>query len=200
MAGYGIQQGSEIAVALIEDMPNRLLHKACLLLLKPFYGNITGANPIHILGTVFFLQKIIGFNRFVPWPVHFTSRVVHRKKIRVGFRSFPGYSQGCYIQARNGISIGDNLRMGPGVGLISANHSKDDYDKWDESEPITIGDNVWLGMNVVVLPGVNIGDNVIVGANSVVINDIPSDSIARGNPCAAYKTKPSYQGTDFSRP
>jgi len=180
-------------------MPNRLLHNLCFILLKPFYRNIAGANTIHILGTVFFLQKIIGFNRLVPWPVHFTSRIVHRKNIRVGVRSFPGYSQGCYVQARNGISIGDNLRMGPGVGLISANHSKDDYDQWDESSPIIIGDNVWLGMNVVVLPGVKIGSNVIIGANSVVSHDIPSDSIARGNPCEVFKTKPPYRGTTFSK-
>ncbi len=179
-------------------MLDQLLQKVCLLLLKPFYRHMAGANPLHILGTVFFMQKIVGFNRLVPWPVHFTSRVVHRKNIRVGTRSFPGYSQCCYVQARNGIHIGDNLRMGPGVGLISANHSRDDYDKWDEADPITIGDNVWLGMNVVVLPGVSIGDNVIIGANSVVTHDIPADVIARGNPCEAYKTKPPYKGASFA--
>lgn len=49
--------------------------------------------------------------------------------------------------------------------------------------PITIGDNVWLGGNVVVCPGVSIGSNVVVGAGSVVTKDIPEDCIAAGNPC-----------------
>lgn len=166
--------------------------------LRLFYKDLKGANPWHVLGTVFFMQKIVGFNRFVPWPVHFTSRVIHLSNIQVGVRSFPGFSQGCYIQGRNGIVIGNNLRMGPGVGLISANHNKDDYDKWDYEEPIYIGDNVWLGMNAVVLPGVRIGSNVIIGANSVVSHDIPSDVIATGNPCEVVRNKPPYQGVDYA--
>ena len=61
----------------------------------------------------------------IPWPVHFTSRILYRKRITVGRRSYPGWSQGCYIQARNGIEIGYNLRMGPNVGLISSDHDLD---------------------------------------------------------------------------
>lgn len=105
----------------------------------------------------------------------------------------------CYIQARNGIKIGNNLRMGPGVGLISANHSPDDYDIHLKEKPIVIGDNVWIGMNSVVLPGVNIGNNVMIGANSVVTKDIPSNCVAMGNPCRVIKEKTPYKGFDYSQ-
>ncbi|MDZ7735374.1 MAG: DapH/DapD/GlmU-related protein [Gammaproteobacteria bacterium] len=175
-----------------------LLTNIIYTFLRLFYRNLKGADPLHVFGIVFFMQKIVGFNRLVPWPVHFTSRVIHHNNIKVGVRSFPGFSQGCYIQGRNGIVIGNNLRMGPGVGLISANHNKDDYDRWDYEKPIYIGDNVWLGMNVVVLPGVRIGSNVIIGANSVVSHDILSNAIAIGNPCEVVREKFPYQGVDYA--
>jgi len=172
--------------------------KPAYLFLRLFYCYVGGINPFVVIGTVFFLQKIVGFNRFIPWPVHFTSRVTHRKKIKLGTRSFPGFSAHCYIQARNGIIIGNNLRMGPGVGLISANHNIDDYDKWPQEKPIQIGNNVWLGMNTVVMPGVTIGDNVVIGANSVVNADIPDNSLAAGIPCKIICEKKPYQGKAYT--
>jgi len=178
-------------------MLKKILYWTLLFLLKPFYPRLTGANPLHILGTVFFVQKILGINRFVPWPVHYTSRVIYPKKVKLGRRSFPGWSSGCYIQARNGINIGHNLRMGPNVGLISSNHNIEDYDEWDTCDPINIGNNVWLGMGAIVMPGVTIGDNVVVGANSVVTKNIPSNSIAMGVPCHVVKQKLPYRGKRY---
>ena len=55
------------------------------------------------------------------------------------------------------------------------------------AEPITIGNDVWLGGNVTILPGVTIGDNVVIGAGSVVTKDIPSNCVAVGNPCKPIK-------------
>ena len=55
------------------------------------------------------------------------------------------------------------------------------------AEPVTIGDNVWLGGNVTILPGVTIGDNCVIGAGSVVVDDIPSDCLAAGNPARVKK-------------
>jgi acetyltransferase-like isoleucine patch superfamily enzyme len=85
------------------------------------------------------------------------------------------------------------------VGLISANHNSNDYDKWDKADPIRVGNNVWIGMNSVVLPGVTIGSNVIVGANSVVKKDIPDNCIAIGNPCQVVRHKPPYTGFNYTR-
>ncbi len=53
--------------------------------------------------------------------------------------------------------------------------------------PVTIGNHVWIGGGVIILPGVTIGDNVVIGAGSVVTKDIPSDSVAYGNPCRVVK-------------
>jgi acetyltransferase-like isoleucine patch superfamily enzyme len=167
--------------------------------IKLFYPKAKGINPLHILATSFFTQKILRINGRVPWPVNFRSRVLYHRNIFIGNRSAPGWSHGCYIQGRNGLIIGNNLRMGPNVGLISANHSTDDYDKWDKTEPIIIGDNVWIGMNSVILPGVKIGNNVIIGANSLVTKDIPDNVIAVGNPCKVLKQKEDYKGKDYSQ-
>lgn len=162
-----------------------------------FYPKAVGV-PIHFLLYCFVPQKIFRINGGVDWPVHFTSRILYHRRIRVGNNCAIGMAGGCYIQARNGIQVGHNLWTGPGVGLISANHDLDDYRQHVPSGPIKIGDNVWLGMNVVVLPGVSIGDNVAVGANSVVNHDLPSNTIAAGNPCRPIRTKAPYKGFDFS--
>lgn len=149
----------------------------------------------------FFPQKILRRNGSIPWPVHPSSRIINWKKITVskGWCA-PGLSMNCYIQARNGITLGSNIRIGPGVGLISASHDLNDYDKHQPSDPIQIGNNVWIGMNSVILPGVKIGDNVAIGAGSIVTADIPSDSVAVGNPCRVIKKKEPYQGQDFTSP
>lgn len=159
-----------------------------------FYPKYVGLKNYY-LAYFFFMQKILRFNGRASWPVHFTSRILNVKRIKVGKNTSPGLSGSCYIQGRSGIILGDNVRIGPGVGLISANHDMDDFDKWVMTDPIRIGNNVWIGMNVVVLPGVQIGDNVVIGANSVVSKDIESDSIAVGSPCKVIRKKKPY-GTD----
>lgn len=153
-------------------------------------------SPIHLWKT-FVLQKVLGFNRSVKWPVHFRSKVTFPDKIRVGNHVNPGLSPGCYIQGNNGIIFGSNIRIGPNVCIISANHDTKDYDKHIDTNPIIIGNNVWIGANSVILPGVNIGDNVIIGAGSVVAKNIPSNVIAAGNPCKVIKKKEPYEGKTY---
>ena len=92
----------------------------------------------------------------------------------------------CIFLDVNTITIGDNVMFGPRVGLYTAGHPIDKDIRIAGLEyglPITIGNNVWIGGNVVVMPGVHIGDNTIIGSGSVVTKDIPSDVIAAGNPC-----------------
>ena len=79
--------------------------------------------------------------------------------------------------------MGNNVLMAPGVTIISANHDMTEFDKHVKAEPITIGDNVWIGANAIILPGVKIGSNTVIGAGSVVTKDIPNNSIAAGVPC-----------------
>ncbi len=84
------------------------------------------------------------------------------------------------------VKIGDYAFIAPNVSLFTAGHPIHPELRNQEYEyalPITIGDNVWIGGNTVINPGVIIGDNCVIGSGSVVTKDIPSNSIAAGNPC-----------------
>jgi len=114
--------------------------------------------------------------------VHFTSRA--EGKISIGrnvWKSF-AFSGGCYIQGRNGVTIGDDTRFAPGVKIISANHDPHDLSKWQDTQPITIGKRCWIGVNAVILPGVQLEDDVVVGAGAVVTNSFPRGSVIAGVP------------------
>lgn len=102
---------------------------------------------------------------------------------RFGHRSFANF--GLVILDVAPVSIGDDVQIGPNVQLLTATHPLDAglrRDKWEAAEPISIGDNVWLGGGVIVCPGVTIGANTVVGAGSVVTRDLPPDVVAVGNP------------------
>lgn len=88
------------------------------------------------------------------------------------------------------VTIGDNCFIGPNVSIYTACHPLDAAERnkcveW--AEPVTIGDNVWLGGGVTILPGVTIGDNCVIGAGAVVTHDIPSNTLAVGNPARVIK-------------
>jgi acetyltransferase-like isoleucine patch superfamily enzyme len=90
---------------------------------------------------------------------------------------------GCYIQAINGIEIGEGCEFGPGVGLISANHDPADLGRQLPSPPIRIGDHCWLGMNAIILPGVHLGPHTVVGAGAIVTRSYPDGHVTLvGNP------------------
>ena len=87
------------------------------------------------------------------------------------------------------ITIGKNVLFGPNVTLCTTGHPIHPEHRLDGmySFPITIGDNVWIGGNVMVLPGVTIGENSVIGAGSIVTKDIPANVIAFGVPCKVYR-------------
>ena len=116
-------------------------------------------------------------------------RCDYGKQISVGKRFFANFNFTVLDEAQ--VTIGDDCFIGPNVSIYTACHSTDPVERnsrreW--AEPVTIGDNVWIGGSVTILPGVTIGDNVTIGAGSVVTKDIPSNSIAVGNPCKVIKT------------
>ncbi len=92
----------------------------------------------------------------------------------------------CVILDGAKVTFGDNVFVAPGCGFYTAGHPLDAEKRnagLEYALPIRIGNNVWIGAQVCVLPGVTIGDNSVIGAGSVVTKDIPSGVLAAGNPC-----------------
>jgi len=84
------------------------------------------------------------------------------------------------------VTIGADCLIGPRCGIYTPNHAEDvarRRDGWELPEPVTIGDNVWIGGSVTITPGVSIGENSIIGAGSTVTHDIPAGVVAVGSPC-----------------
>ena len=92
----------------------------------------------------------------------------------------------CVILDGAKVTFGDNVFVAPNCTFSTAGHPLDAEQRNQGLEyayPITVGDNVWFGASVTVLPGVTIGSNVVIGAGSVVNRDIPDGVVAVGNPC-----------------
>jgi maltose O-acetyltransferase len=109
--------------------------------------------------------------------------------IRIGARCFANF--GLVALDVAAITIGDDVQMGPNVQLLTPTHPVEPgprRDKWEAAQPITIGDNVWLGGGAIVLPGVTIGENTVVGAGSVVTRDLPANVVAVGNPARVVRS------------
>ena len=92
----------------------------------------------------------------------------------------------CVILDEAKVTFGDNVFIAPSCGFYTAGHPLDGEQRnrgLEYAPPIRVGNNVWIGAQVCVLPGVTIGDNTVIGAGSVVNRDIPANVIAAGNPC-----------------
>lgn len=112
--------------------------------------------------------------------------------IRIGNNSNFGY--GCRIIGKD-LSIGDNVMMGPDVVIITDNHLTTDISRpmieqgQANSKPVIIGNDVWIGARVIILPGVTIGDHAIIAAGSVVTKSAPEYSVVGGNPARVLKSR-----------
>lgn len=96
----------------------------------------------------------------------------------------------CTILDGAEVTFGDNVFVGPNCGFYTAGHPLEvplRNKGLEYAHPIRIGNNVWIGGHVCVLPGVTIGDNTVIGAGSVVTKSIPADCVAAGNPCRIIK-------------
>ena len=130
-----------------------------------------------ILGKTF---RNLGENANIKKPIYFD----YGLNISIGDNFYANYDLIMLDVAL--IKIGNNVMFGPRVSLYTAGHPVDPKERQSGLEfgkPITIEDNVWVGGNTVINPGVTIGKNSVVGSGSVVTKDIPANVVAAGNPC-----------------
>jgi len=135
-------------------------------------------------------QKILGFNRNIPWPISPLSYVGNPKNIIFHVDNLDNFqSSGTYFQGIGAKTIiGHGTYIAPNVGLITSNHNKLDLTKHENGKDIIIGKNSWIGMNSIILPGVILGDNTIVGAGSIVTKSFPKGNcVIAGNPTQEIK-------------
>lgn len=119
---------------------------------------------------------------FIQPPFHadFGYNIVVGNNVELNF--------GCVILDCAKVTIGDNCLMAPNAQIyaahhpIDAKHRRDDEHYYKLSTPVTIGNNVWIGGQAVICPGVTIGDNSVIGAGSIVVKDVPANVVVAGNP------------------
>lgn len=109
------------------------------------------------------------------------------KNLTIGERVF--INSGCSFQDQGGIMIGDDCLIGHNAVFATLNHELDPQRRADlRPAPIVVGRNVWIGANVVILPGVSIGDDAVVGAGSIVTRDVPEGTVVVGAPARVVRT------------
>lgn len=134
------------------------------------------------------LKKILGQTGEHVWieaPFHCD----YGWNIKVGEDFFANYN--FTVLDVGEVIIGKNAQIAPNVSIYTAGHPIHPDSRntgYEYGIPVSIGDNVWIGGNTVILPGVQIGDNVVIGAGSVVTKNIPDNMIAAGNPCRVIRS------------
>ena len=130
------------------------------------------------------LTRLLGHVADQQFIVNQPFRCDYGKQISIGKRFFANFNFTVLDEAA--VTIGDDCFIGPNVSIYTACHSTNPIERNSQqqwAEPVAIGNNVWIGGSVTILPGVSIGNNTTIGAGSVVVDDIPDNSIAVGNPC-----------------
>ncbi|MBR1485370.1 MAG: sugar O-acetyltransferase [Prevotella sp.] len=130
------------------------------------------------------LKKLLRHTGDDAFIINQPFRCDYGQQISIGRRFFANFNLTILDEAP--VTIGDDCFIGPNVSIYTACHStapteRNTRQEW--AKPVTIGNSVWIGGSVTILPGVTIGDNVTIGAGSVVVSNIPSDTVAVGNPC-----------------
>lgn len=133
-----------------------------------------------------FMQKIVGVNRHIPYPVSFRMTVMNYENIFFDIDDLDNFQKvGSYFQAAADayIFIGKGTYIAGNVGIITANHDLNNLEVPAPGKSVRIGEKCWIGMNSMILPGVELGEHTIVGAGSVVTKSFPAGNcVIAGNP------------------
>lgn len=167
-----------------------LYHKARKLILE--YNNLDSTNFDKRKELLTALLKDNGKGVWIEAPFFCD----YGEHVTIGENTF--VNSNCFFLDNNFITIGKNGLIGPYVQIYTANHplkaserivaTEDGYTRYrTNTKAVSIGANVWIGGNTVIMPGVRIGDNVTIGAGSVVTGAIPDNVLAFGNPCQVVK-------------
>lgn len=147
------------------------------------YVRVTGRPYVYNRGVITIGDRVLIRNTTVRCEL-----VASRgARLEIGPRTWVGY--GCSIAAQRSIRIGADCHLGPYTNILDNDyHDVYDHQVKPESRPVVIGDNVWIGTRVIILPGVTIGDGAVIGAGAVVTRDVPPRSVAAGNPARVLRT------------
>lgn len=115
---------------------------------------------------------------FTPLQIDFPQQVQFGKNVFINHH--------LTMMSIGGITIGDNVQIGPNVMMATDNHDTDNHAVL-RCRSIVLKENVWVGANVVILPGVTVGKNSIIGAGSIVTKDVPANVVVAGNPARVLK-------------
>lgn len=169
---------------IADDPENERLHRRGVQLADAYRRADLAADPlareilVDLVGT-------LGEGAHVNSPLF----VDYGENIHIGARTFINYNLTALDVAT--ITIGEDCQIGPNVQLLTPTHPIDPQPrrgKLEAAQPISLGDNVWLGGGVIVCPGVSIGENSVIGAGAVVTKDIPANVVAVGNPARVIRS------------
>lgn len=135
-------------------------------------------------------QKILGFNRHIKFPCSPNVIIGNQSNLIFHVDNIDNmFSPGCYFQNyRAKIVIGYGSYIAPNVGIITANHILGDLEAHGEAKDVVIGQNCWIGMNAVILPGVELANGTVVGAGAVVTKSVTKENVVvAGNPAKAIR-------------
>lgn len=169
------------------------MRKIYLLIYKIFFKNFINSDTI-ILGKIFKFCRGSMFNLYTgnkSQNINIQKGASFAIDTKLGNNS--GLGENCLIS--KGVKIGDNVMMGPDVKIYTVNHNFKDINTpmntqgFQNIRNVIINDDVWIGANVIILPGVTIGKGSVLGAGCVVAKDVESYSIMVGNPAKKVKSR-----------